>query len=34
MSKRELAEKIWDRIEALRKRDDATETQRAQRIRK
>lgn len=34
MSKRELAEKIWDRVEALRKREDATETQRPQRIRK
>jgi phosphopantothenoylcysteine decarboxylase/phosphopantothenate--cysteine ligase len=34
MSKRELAEKIWDRIEALRGRNDATETQRPQRIRK
>jgi phosphopantothenoylcysteine decarboxylase / phosphopantothenate---cysteine ligase len=34
MSKRELAEKIWDRVEALRKRDDATETPRTQRLRK
>jgi phosphopantothenoylcysteine decarboxylase/phosphopantothenate--cysteine ligase len=35
MSKRELAERIWDRVEALRAaRHDATETQRTQRIRK
>jgi phosphopantothenoylcysteine decarboxylase / phosphopantothenate---cysteine ligase len=34
MSKRELAERIWDRIEALRKRDDATRTPRPQRSRK
>jgi phosphopantothenoylcysteine decarboxylase / phosphopantothenate---cysteine ligase len=34
MSKRELAEKIWDRVETLRKRTDATETQRPQRVRK
>jgi phosphopantothenoylcysteine decarboxylase/phosphopantothenate--cysteine ligase len=34
MSKRELAERIWDRVEQLRKRNDATETQRPQRIRK
>jgi phosphopantothenoylcysteine decarboxylase/phosphopantothenate--cysteine ligase len=34
MSKRELAERIWDRIETLRKRHEATETQRPQRIRK
>jgi phosphopantothenoylcysteine decarboxylase/phosphopantothenate--cysteine ligase len=34
MSKRELAEKVWDRVEALRKRQDATETQTPQRVRK
>jgi phosphopantothenoylcysteine decarboxylase/phosphopantothenate--cysteine ligase len=34
MSKRELAERIWDRVELLRKSNDATETQRPQRIRK
>jgi phosphopantothenoylcysteine decarboxylase / phosphopantothenate---cysteine ligase len=35
MSKRELAERIWDRVEALRSaRHGATETQRTQRIRK
>jgi phosphopantothenoylcysteine decarboxylase/phosphopantothenate--cysteine ligase len=34
MSKRELAERIWDRVELLRKGSDATETPRPQRIRK
>ncbi|HVR70751.1 MAG TPA: bifunctional phosphopantothenoylcysteine decarboxylase/phosphopantothenate--cysteine ligase CoaBC [Vicinamibacteria bacterium] len=34
MSKRELAERIWDRVEALRRRNDATETPRPQRVRK
>jgi phosphopantothenoylcysteine decarboxylase/phosphopantothenate--cysteine ligase len=34
MSKRELAERIWDRIEALRKGSDATETTRPRRVRK
>jgi phosphopantothenoylcysteine decarboxylase/phosphopantothenate--cysteine ligase len=34
MSKRELAERIWDRIEMRRKGRDATETPRPQRIRK
>jgi hypothetical protein len=35
MSKRELAERIWDRVEALRAaRHDATGTQRTHRIRK
>jgi phosphopantothenoylcysteine decarboxylase/phosphopantothenate--cysteine ligase len=34
MSKRELAERIWDRVESLRKRNDATEAQRPTRVRK
>jgi phosphopantothenoylcysteine decarboxylase/phosphopantothenate--cysteine ligase len=34
MGKRELAERIWDRVEALRKRHDATATHRPQRVRK
>jgi phosphopantothenoylcysteine decarboxylase/phosphopantothenate--cysteine ligase len=34
MSKRELAERIWDRVEALRKQHDATATQRPHRVRK